>query len=160
MSQLSFTCSCDPEACKYNPRTALPFLYSEGCLALFGNKVSSATWLCRSYKGSSTAPGRGAGETKQQEQVFCQLLAAAWAAWAASCQLGEVGPLSGHEQGPLLLTADGEGSRQPAASRAPLKQECSAACAACLAEENLCPSLGSFSVRFVWAYLYLQCNIC
>ena len=80
MSQLSFTCNYDPEACNYNPRTALLFLYSVACLALLGNQVRSTTWLCCSYKGSTTAPGRGTGEAKLQEQAFCRLPAAVWAA--------------------------------------------------------------------------------
>lgn len=65
MSQLSFSCSCDPEACNCNPRTVLPFLYSEACPELLGNKVSAATQLCCFCKGSNTALGRGTGEAKE-----------------------------------------------------------------------------------------------
>lgn len=64
-------------------------------------------WPCCSSKGSDVAPGRGAGEAKEQDRAFYRLPAAAWVARGASW--GEAGPLRGHEHRPLLPMADGEG---------------------------------------------------
>lgn len=159
MSQLSFTCNYDPEACKNNPRTALPFLYSEACLAL-GNKVSSATWLCCSCKGSNTAPGRGTGEAKQQEWAFCQLPVAVWAAWAASCQLK--GSRSSGGPWKRAPPAHGRWWRLLPAHSVKSTSEARVQCCPCsmAGRRKPVPKFGSFSAGFALAYLHLQCSIC